>query len=645
MTGRWPKSRLAEAVRSIVFFGLLFLYVWLVVQPALIYSCGTVTNFPAFYKDWPFFQECLSRPGGLLHYLCALLPQFFCLSWAGALVITGQAWAFALGTGWLLRLLNVPGRRLLRFIPALLVVVPYAQYLYHFPMITGALASLLFGCLYVALARTEAIGCAGQTVGWCAQHTLRAATGLVLLIGAYVIGGAACLPFAALCALYELLYRRRYAVGVVCLLVGAVLPYLVGVRVFHGSIVDAYTDLLPLSWRIWGPREKMITVVYVLYLFPVVSILAWRLWQVAATGWTSRRSPGPVRSREKPSHASAATRSAVRRVRRPAVVWGMESVLLLAGGGAVAALSPDPAQKALLAVHYYACRRMWPQVLQLARRCGDNYTVVNAVDRALYHTGRLGRDMFTFLQHADGLVLTGEDHALLYWHKFDTLIDLGLLNLAEKNFSECVEIFGEHPMILQRLALIHLAKGKVAAAQIYLERLRKTLFFSGWASDYLARLAADPTLAGDPQMRQWRTQALRKELHPGHFFAPEPLLSALAEQGSQNRMAFEYLMAWYMVTNHLDRLVQNLGRLTEFGYTEIPPLYQEAAVIYAYPTGKPVPLRNLAISPEAPRRFQDFSRIARKYGGNKEAAFGELARTYGGSYLLFYFYTFASAPK
>ena len=157
MTVGWPKLRLAEAIRSIVFFGLLYLYLGLVVQPCLIYSCGTITNFPVFYKGVPFLCDCMSYPGGLLRYIDALLPQFFYYSWTGALVITGQAWAIFACTGWFLRLLAVPGRRLLRFLPALLVLVPYARYAYHFPTITGSLAGLLFGCLYV-IASCRGIG-------------------------------------------------------------------------------------------------------------------------------------------------------------------------------------------------------------------------------------------------------------------------------------------------------------------------------------------------------------------------------------------------------------------------------------------------------------------------------------------------------
>jgi hypothetical protein len=197
-------------------------------------------------------------------------------------------------------------------------------------------------------------------------------------------------------------------------------------------------------------------------------------------------------------------------------------------------------------------------------------------------------------------------------------------------------------MILQRLAIVNLAKGKVEAARIYLERLRKTLFFSGWAKDYLDRLAADPTLAADLQMQQLRARLLRKD-STVFFFAKEPMLSALVEQGGQNRMAFEYLMAWYMMTKQLGKFVQNLGRLPEFGYTEIPPLYQEAALIHA--TKYPVPLGGFAISPAAQRRIEHFSSVFNKYGRDKDAAFSELARDYAGSYFFYFIYTASPARK
>ncbi len=143
-------------------------------------------------------------------------------------------------------------------------------------------------------------------------------------------------------------------------------------------------------------------------------------------------------------------------------------------------------------------------------------------------------------------------------------------------------------------------------------------------------------------MQQLRAQALRKDFTAG-FYAPEAVLRALVEQGGQNRMAFDYLMAWYMMNKRLDKFVKNLGRLPEFGYTTLPPVYQEATLIYA--TKYPVPLGDLSISPEAKQRIRHFSDIVNRYGRNKEAAFPELAGNFAGSYLFYFYYTAAPARK
>ena len=638
--------------RSIVFFGLLYLYLWLVVQPQLIYSCGTITNFPVFYKGWPFLRDCLSYPGGVLRYVNALLPQFFYYSWAGRSRHHGSG----VGDLCLHRLVS-PGPRRARLATAGLcpgpdragpirsVQLPFPDHhrgpgfaAVRMPLCQHHLAwhGHPFDRLRAGSAR-EAEFMGGTPMLRCSSLYL------LLSVVSYVVSAAAFLPFALLCAIYEVLYRRRYGVGLVCLLVAAVLPYAVGVLVFHVSLVNAYTDMLPLSWQLrdWVARRRMIEAVYVLYLFPMAVALAWGLGRIIVAWWTSRRTEVSVQPVKKKAGVSRA-KPRLSRLRGPVTRWTLESALLFGVGTAVAVVALDGYQRALLAVHYYACQRQWARVLQVSHRCGDKYVVINAIDRALYHTGRLNRDLFTYLQHPEGLIFTGEDHGLFYWNRLDTLIDLGLLNLAEKNFTECLEMFGEHPMILQRLALVNLAKGKIEAGRIYLEKLRQTLFFSAWAQDYLKRLAADPTLATDPQMQQLRACALRKDLTAG-FYAPEVLLRALVEQGNQNRMAFEYLMAWYMMNRQLGRFVQNLERLRDFGYTEIPLLYQEAAVIYAYREKKAVPLRGSAISPDVHRRIEHFSNVYyKKYGGNKTAAFGELAAEYRGSY---FFYNVYGLPK
>jgi hypothetical protein len=263
---------------------------------------------------------------------------------------------------------------------------------------------------------------------------------------------------------------------------------------------------------------------------------------------------------------------------------------------------------------------------------------MNAINRALYHTGRLGKDLCLYLQQPENLLITGDDHILLYWHGFDALMDLGLVNLAEKNLTECLETFGEHPLILERLARANLVKGRTDVARIYCGALKRTLFHRHWANDCLARLDTDPNLSADTDMQRLRAQYLRKD-SPAAFYDREAMLTGLVEQGAGNRMAFEYLMSWHLLKGQLAKIVQQVERLGDFGYTEIPPLWQEAILIYAYGTRKPVDLHGLTIGPEMHRRIQHFTSVVNTPGRSRDAATAELARDYRGSYFFYYFCT------
>jgi hypothetical protein len=648
MVSRWLRSRLGDVTRTVLFFGLLYLYLWLVVKPCLIYSCGTITNFPIFYKGWAFFQDSVSSPGGLLRYISSLASQLFYYSWAGAIVITVQAWAISACTGWFLRAVAMPGARWLRFVPALLVLAIYAQYTYHLPLIMGALAALFAACLYVRLVADAKIADCGLRIAESGRsihaQSRSVAVFVALSVVIYVVAAAAFLPFAATCGAYEFLHRRRYGIGVAYLVFAAIAPYVAGVLLFRVSIIDAYTDGLPLSWRIrgWRSREQMVAAVYALYLFPVAGALVGGLRRIiadcrSAATTDAKGTSAPTHGRARPAKPAKALLPRLRRwVGAPAVTGTVGSLLVLAAAGVVAFVSLDRRQQTRLEVHYYACQRMWPQVLQAARRDPADQFVMNAVDRALWHTGRFTQDMFSYPQHADALLLTGEDHVLVYWNKFDTQIDLGLMNVAEKNLTECMETFGEQPMILQRLAMVNMVKGSMDTARIYLGALTKTLFHGRWAKDYLARLETDPTLAGDREIQDLRSRCLKTDA-TALFYAKEEMLATLAAQDNHNRMAFEYLMAWYVQTKQLDKFVRNIGRLGEFGYTTIPPLYQEALAIYAYPRNK---AGEYPISPEVRSRFENFSRIFNKYKRDKAAAMSELAASYRDSYLFYYIYAF-----
>ena len=638
---KWGRSQdLGRLTRSFIFFIGFYLYLLLDVDLRLIYhGAGVITNFPVFLRGWTFFQEFISHPGGPVEYTAAFLSQSFYIGWAGALVATLQAWLICVCTGCFLRAINYPRLRWVRFVPPILLLIVYTQYTYRFVTTMALLAALIFVCLYLKMVTK------GPRSGW-----FHLAVFLVLSVILYYVAGGAYLLFAVLCAIYELLFRGRWKMGLLYLFSAAVIPYVEGVLVFGVSVINAFSDLSPFSWKIIGykTRKEMVEIVYILYLLLPLTALVLGLWQrfIASPASLTDRPSAKVKKKPGGRPANPVPRILSFYTGKPVFRWGIESLVLFAVTVGAVFSAYDNKRKAEFEVAYYACHKMWPQVLGAARRHPDNPRVINAVNRALYHTGQLGCDMFSYPQHPDAFLLTDENYRSAYWYRFDTRIELGLINMAENDLTECLAIFGQRPIILKRLALVNMVKGNIGSARIYLGALSKTFFYTNWADKYLDRLESDPNLSTDEEIQRLRHLCLEKD-HAAIFSQNEEALLALLEKNSQNRMAFEYLMAWYMMTNQLDKFVQNIERLNDFGYPDIPRLYEEAILIYVYQTEKLVLLNGSWGSPESRQRLDNFIRIydRYRYGRDEQAAFDELVKNYGNSYFFYNIYRFSGMKQ
>ena len=621
---------------SLIFFALFYLYLWFCVDLRLMYhGAGVITNFPVFYKGWAFFLTFLSYPGGPLEYLSAFLSQLFYYSWAGALVVTMQAWLLCVCIDYLSKATNLPRIRWMRFIPPILLLILYTRYTYHFPTTLAFLTALILVCLYLKMtsSQTKIFGCLG--------------TFLSLSIILYYLAGGAFLLFAVICALYELLFRSRWKRSLFYLLSAVFIPYVVGLLIFRVSIIDAFCNMLPFSWKTlyYEARKRGVTIVYLLYLLPPLTLLVFGLWQKLRQRLhfvKSRPNKGPAKKRNKPSNRPAKILSWFRH--SPKLRWGIESLLLLAIAGSAVFISRDENLKTRFKVDYYAYHKMWPELLKSARSNPTNPFIAHTVNRALYHTGRLGYDMFSWPQSSDYLFLSDKKYKWMYWQIFDVFLDIGVVNMAENALTECLEGLGSRPMILQRLALINMVKGNLGSAKIYLGALSKTLFHANWAKQYLDRLRTDPNLSEDRYIQHLRSLCLDKDC-PIHSLLNERTLSWLLEKNSQNRMAFEYLMAWYMLNRYLGIFVQKIELLPDLGYAELPTHYEEAALVYAYGTRKPLHLSGYQPSPQLRQRIEDFSRLLSSYGGDKQAASKELSKKFRNTYFFYYVYAPSGTKK
>jgi hypothetical protein len=621
--------RLAEgALIHIIFFVLYFLFLWQAVDLRIIYHNGTPDAlFPAFYISWDFFLQFVSYPGGPIEYIASFLSQFFYIGWAGALVATAAAWLVTALSRLIGKNFNTKYSGWVHFVPPIIFLVFYTTYIHHFAITLALLAVL--ACVYLYLRM-------GNKSQWYKLIGF-----IIISIVLYYAAGAAFLLFATLCAIYEL-FRGRLLQTVLYLSSAAAISYIEGVLIFGASVTDAFSNLTPFSWKLlyYGFPDKLLILLYILYLYLPVTVLALKLQEKLAAQAAGQSAAAETSG----AGTNNANQKAEKEKRRGILSLVIDSGLLFVVIIFAVFYSYNSKFKPFVSLGYDSYYKNWPRVLSAARLCEDSNLAAYEANRALYHTGRLGYDMFSYPQHPDALMLTSAKYVFEYWERYDTKIELGQINLAENDLMNGMETYGERPAILKRLALINMVKQNIGAARTYLGALSRTLFDARWANDYLSRLEADPNLSSDKEVQHLR-QMMVTEDRPFIALSSENILMSPLIKNRQDRMAFEYLMAYYLLTKQPDKLVQNLDRLNDFGYPDIPRHYEEAILIYTSDTKKPVDLHGRRISQETYERFRGFSQVLSQYMGNKETAFNELSKDYGDSYMFYYLYGRSGVKK
>lgn len=601
------KKHITGAVRSFVFHLVLFLYLWLVIDTRLIYhGGGWIQDFPNFYLGWTFFRETVLHPGGMIGYISAFLSQFFSIGWAGAIIITIQSWLLCISTGSIVDRMNFPRLQCIRFIPPILILIAYTQYTFFFPTMTALLAVLACVCLFLKIAPTN--------------KGFSCFVFLILSVLCYTITAGAYLFFAVLCVIYEILFRRRLRIPLVYLLIAAGIPYIGGVLIFKMSVVDAFIRLLPFHWEIidFQIRENLIKTVYVLYLYLPVILIIYGSWRILI-----KRSDASTKAPD---------------ITKPIFRWIIGTSFLFLIAGSAVFFSYDNRLRTQLKIDYYAYHKNWPKVLEVAKSDPDNYFVIFTANRALYHTGRLLSEMFLFPQHPKAFFLSTQKNTFVFWRKFDIYIDLGLMNMADHMLTESLEIFGERPAILKRLALVNMVKGDINTATVYLKKLTRTIFDADWANAYIEKLRSDPGLGKDNWIQQMRALKLTRDFDCAEASIDDTLL-ALLESNPKNQMAVEYLLSMYLQAKMVNKVAENIGRLNDIGYVTIPSYCEEAILIRNSIKSTKTKLQNYRISPRSVKKFGDFNRILNRYKRDKKAAFDDLKEFGDDNYFFYYLYT------
>jgi len=620
------RTRLLAAVEFVVFFALFFAY--LLVRGDLRVLYDQSPFFPPFLTGANFFARFVTYPGGLVEYATAFLAQSYFLPWLGALVVTVVAMLLTLSTRRLIAgIAGVPGR-LVSFVPPFFMLLEYDRFAQHLASYVAILLAVVFTGIYVTAKERPA--------------SFRLVLFLVLSGVLYVIAAGGYLLFAGLCGLVEVFVQGRRLLGLFCFLCAEIIPYAAARFLYDLELSDAFARFLPYQ-DLTDPTAAPVLAGLVAF-FPVVTL--------SAAVYQARRSKRVEQTREVKTEDGAAdteTQKVSTAVRRRRYVAGIGRVVFYVAMCTTVILYYNTPLATVNHLNELALQKRWQEVLTGARRVPVHrytYILFHNVNLALYKRGRLAEDLFVYPEDADTLLVGIEPrrsathivriHNALQLAPVD--LELGLVNEADHYAYEALGRYGERPPLLRLLVRTSLARGEPDVARQFLRVLQHDLVWHRWATRQLHRLRTDPELRSDAELQRIRARRLPRSA--GQMWRPihEKCL-ALLEHNPHNRMAFEYLMAFYLLNRNVDEVVANLGRLDEFHMKTIPRLYQEAVLIYEGGTGREADLHGRRISDTTRKEFEEFVKVYNQFQnlGYPQGAAKALAETQADSYFFFYY--------
>jgi len=611
---------------DLMFALFLFLYLFYAIDMRIIYNGGgAIVSSPMFFQGMETFNKLASFPGGPVQFASSFIAQFFYLNWVGSLI--AAVLGFVMNRE-LLYIIRKSNSRLyfLRFTGLIVLLCLYLRYTFFFTEQLAIVLTLLLICVYL---RFSDAGGFRKIL----MMVFSAATAYWLCQGGGVI-------FALVAGVYELLIRKSWKDSLILLSAGVVFPYVVSCLILNQNILTAYSGMLGFTphTRVFEPRPLTLIPLYILFAMLVAVVFAGFL-----RGAFQRRKPG--------------VQAGIKLKVAGFIAGNLIVVFTVAG---LCLWYHDKMMRAVFRTDYYATEKKWDQLIEYVNEyaansdvnflgyIGNNYVMTSA-NFAFYNLNRMGYDLFLYPQNPNVLFLSMKTR-FAYSRRADIYMDMGLLNIAEHQLLEALEVVGERPAIYQRLALIYMAKDNLPNAVVYLERLKKLYFYKAWASGYLNMIEADSTLNNSKDIKYLRSMMLDESANKAYasfFLEDNPKLSEemiieLLKKKPTNRMAFEYLLSFYMLTNNLQKFVDTFDRyIGNYHYKILPPLWQQAIVTYY--SNKPdreIKIKKYPISQEQYKYYQNYITIFSKYK-KREPAVWELAKNFGKSYYFYYMYGFS----
>jgi len=583
-----------------LFFLAFFLYSLLVVDPALVFHHQQL----GFSFTNRFLQEFLQYPGGCAEYLSLFLFQFTSIPFAGAFLYAILAFLTVIMTGSLIPREWNKYRVILSYIPAVLLAGLMASYSFHLVFFVLAVLILAFLNILDLLIKKQ----------------LRFAPFLMLfllllLVAYYTTGGFYFMIFS-LSALFCLLGERSkktitatIILAVICVL----MPWISSKALFYITIKDAFLKTVPYYYS-YKPGIPF----YCLYFYiPLLLLVTQLIFSVRTI--KDRLS---FTGEEKSKHSM------------------LNYAIVFIAGFLLCYIVFPPAQKHKIQADYLSYTGKWNELLALVKaHPSEDRLIQFHTNRALYHTGKLHEQLFDFPQTmgVDGLFLTRFLMPEILLPTTQLCIDMGYINEALHWGNEAISQNENSPQILEQLIVANIIATNDRSARLYINNLKSNPLFRKKAVRYEQYIQGGSFPEIDSLVKE------KRRLMPSTDFivkrsSPQlDLINLLNDE--DNKMAYEYLQAYFLLKNDVASFVQYFPMGKKYQYPHLPVVFQEALALYTYELrrrGKDLP--KLKLDGDVIKKFNHYLSVIQSNNGDLQKAKNELERNFGNTYWFYVHY-------
>jgi hypothetical protein len=290
-------------------------------------------------------------------------------------------------------------------------------------------------------------------------------------------------------------------------------------------------------------------------------------------------------------------------------------------------------------IEFYAGKSQWRKVLAFKDKVTiDDRISIFELNRSLYHKGIMMENLFSIPQlwGVHSLFLTSKFDKSCPINSSDLYYELGFIKAAQYWALEAQTYNPYSPRILQRLLQSALLLDDERVAQKYLTILSHSPVYHKW-SENMYRKYIDKNedyvkkeMLGDIEVNYDILFINGKE--------PDLDLIQILQKDSNNRMAVEYLLSYYLLECRLGSVEHFLKQYGGYNPQNLPTIYQEAMLMRQLMKKIPDQEFSFIISKQVKNKMAKFNKILIEYNFDEKKARKDLFRLYGGSFWYYFRY-------